>query len=1335
MKVTQRGFIALISSVVISTILLGLALTAGASGALSRIDALNSEYKRVSLALAESCANTALLKIAQNYNYTPGAGETVSIGTDGQGRPETCTILAVSFPNGKGGVQNTAVITTQAQYPSSNGAFSKITISSTVQNPSFAVPARATVVVQTHVNNDDGGTKQAGDFIMSVTAGNPSPPGNFYGVETGQIVYIDPGAYSVNSSNDSTYAKTLTGACSGSLTAGEVANCTVTYDDIATTATLTVTANVINNNGGTKVPSDFQLMIDGVSSASGLPRTGLDPSISHTASAGATPPEYTASVWGTDCPPSGSISLLAGQKKTCTITYDDVPPPAPICVDTVMMLDRTGSMGGSDLTDERNAANNLLNLYAALTPLPKSSVGVFGAVGAGEPYNAAIVQALTTIYSSLTSAVNTNLASSGGYTNLASAIAVSQAEFTAHGTPGKGHVLILLSDGGTNRPTGTTAGATGFTVPSANAQNASGELWSNPINAYADGAGDASDPVSENDRHRFYNFNLPTVPSNATITGIEAKADGWATTATTVPTPASDENAPTSVISPNQWTNPTRAFVSDDSYATDSTNSHQQGYGNFNFSVPAGATITGIQVTTEAKMTGSGAPATFFSDGFGTGSTDSTFNEAPAWTEGGSGAEKRASGSGNDTPSPDGGRFAVVFDNGWICQTINASGMSNLQLSYYWRGDSDANSASDDGIVEYNTGNCGSGSGWSQLQNHDLQNDAAWSTQPAFALPTALDGTTFSLRYRASSNANEYFRVDGVKVTGVAVPNGSLSVALSSNGGGAYTATKSTALDAIESVDAPSGNNATDLWGRTWTPANFSNGNFVVRVTNTSGSGTVNLDQLLVTVNYTVPASAPVACTLAMDLSWNAGSNWTSEKTQTLTGTETTYTFGSPSDAWSGHTWTPGDFTNTNFRARVHASDPGSNCDNASVDHLDFLQMQVDYTVPSDPYELALQAADTAKQAGTQIFTIHFGDKGSGNSDINFLAKLANGTTPVSGHENGSANDLSDTPTSGSVGPLAPSATHAPQNWSNPTRAFSSDNSYTTSSTEAQEQGYSNFGLALPPGAQISGIQAQIEGKSSDSNGCELQTMLSWNGGTSYSSIDHGNNDLSSGDSTIIFGGSSSLWGHTWTPSDISDANFVLKFRFDDQSNSSCNNSTVSVDAVTVQVYYTGASPENSDNDNFYVSPTSADMQDIFQSIGEKVCPALTAPPPAPPPTTGTLIVITHVINDNGGTAQSSDFPITVTGLNPSPSTFPMPGEDAPGTAITLDPGAYSVSEDTSGLLYDSSIPPGLCSGTINAGEIKTCTIINDDLPPPTGSTATPVPPSSINIGSWTESP
>src|SRR5438034_1169074 len=87
------------------------------------------------------------------------------------------------------------------------------------------------------------------------------------------------------------------------------------------------------------------------------------------------------------------------------------------------------------------------------------------------------------------------------------------------------------------------------------------------------------------------------------------------------------------------------------------------------------------------------------------------------------------------------------------------------------------------------------------------------------------------------------------------------------------------------------------------------------------------------------------------------------------------------------------------------------------------------------------------------------------------------------------------------------------------------------------------------------------------------------------------------------------------------------------------------------------------------------------------------------------LIVIKHVINNNGGTALASDFTIAVTATNPVPSSFP--GAESPGTAVSVSAGSYSVSE-TGPSEYTSSFSSG-CSGTIAQGETKTCTVTNDD--------------------------
>ncbi len=88
------------------------------------------------------------------------------------------------------------------------------------------------------------------------------------------------------------------------------------------------------------------------------------------------------------------------------------------------------------------------------------------------------------------------------------------------------------------------------------------------------------------------------------------------------------------------------------------------------------------------------------------------------------------------------------------------------------------------------------------------------------------------------------------------------------------------------------------------------------------------------------------------------------------------------------------------------------------------------------------------------------------------------------------------------------------------------------------------------------------------------------------------------------------------------------------------------------------------------------------------------------------LKVIKHVINDNGGTSIASDFTMSIYGNNPSQWSFP--GSEN-GTDVKFGPGYYSVYENWN-QDYISSYSPE-CSGQINLGETKTCTITNDDRP------------------------
>ena len=89
-----------------------------------------------------------------------------------------------------------------------------------------------------------------------------------------------------------------------------------------------------------------------------------------------------------------------------------------------------------------------------------------------------------------------------------------------------------------------------------------------------------------------------------------------------------------------------------------------------------------------------------------------------------------------------------------------------------------------------------------------------------------------------------------------------------------------------------------------------------------------------------------------------------------------------------------------------------------------------------------------------------------------------------------------------------------------------------------------------------------------------------------------------------------------------------------------------------------------------------------------------------------TLTVIKTVVNDDGGSALASDWTMDISGTNVSGTGF---AGSASGVTITLDAGAYSVSESGGPSGYAMFFSAD-CSGTISAGDVLTCTITNDDI-------------------------
>ncbi len=196
------------------------------------------------------------------------------------------------------------------------------------------IPASLTIIKQ--VTNDNGGTKVAADFTMSVTGNNPAMT-SFPGNDAGTTISIDAGSYSVGEVADSGYAATYSADCSGSLLPGESKTCTVTNDDIA--PKLTVNKVVVNTHGGTKNATDFPLFVDGSPVSNGIETTLATAGV-YTVSE-TSDPGYSSAFSG-DCDVAGSVTLAPGDVKTCTITNtDDVAPR--LIVSKVVINDNGGT--------------------------------------------------------------------------------------------------------------------------------------------------------------------------------------------------------------------------------------------------------------------------------------------------------------------------------------------------------------------------------------------------------------------------------------------------------------------------------------------------------------------------------------------------------------------------------------------------------------------------------------------------------------------------------------------------------------------------------------------------------------------------------------------------------------------------------------------------------------------------------------------------------------------------------------------------------------------------------------------------------------------------------
>ena len=152
--------------------------------------------------------------------------------------------------------------------------------------------------------------------------------------------------------------------------------------------------------------------------------------------------------------------------------------------------------------------------------------------------------------------------------------------------------------------------------------------------------------------------------------------------------------------------------------------------------------------------------------------------------------------------------------------------------------------------------------------------------------------------------------IDGIEVAveGNRSSTRTLAVELSWDGGASWTSAQTVTFTSVDDATVLVGGTA-DTWGRTWAPAEFNNGSFLVRATAGSGGGNLNVDQLQIKVIYhtnTDPTASDSSETTDEDTPTTVAMSATDADLDTLT-----YTILTPPTNGSLDTLTPAPGVNT----------------------------------------------------------------------------------------------------------------------------------------------------------------------------------------------------------------------------------------------------------------------------------------------------------------------------------------------------------------------------------------------------------------------------------------
>lgn len=113
--------------------------------------------------------------------------------------------------------------------------------------------------------------------------------------------------------------------------------------------------------------------------------------------------------------------------------------------------------------------------------------------------------------------------------------------------------------------------------------------------------------------------------------------------------------------------------------------------------------------------------------------------------------------------------------------------------------------------------------------------------------------------------------------------------------------------------------------------------------------------------------------------------------------------------------------------------------------------------------------------------------------------------------------------------------------WTNPTDAYSSNDIRAYASANGAAHDWYDFSFDVPSGSTILGIEGNIEGRYASA--CGIDVALSWDGGSTYTSVKNlPASNWTAADTLVTVGDSSDLWGRVnWQTHELGNDNFRVK--------------------------------------------------------------------------------------------------------------------------------------------------------------------------------------------------